>query len=39
MLIRLLLMRTKPKRKSLTKVGENKCVSAMLKKRAFTGRS
>src|SRR5215467_4974747 len=38
-LIALLLMRTKPKRKSLTSDGENKCVSDTLKNRSFTGRS
>src|SRR5438445_13480715 len=37
MLIRLSLMCTKPKRKSLTSVGEKRCVSFTLKKRPWTG--
>src|ERR1700675_1208491 len=38
-LVKSLLIRTKPNRKSFTSVGENKCVSLMLKKRVRTGRS
>src|ERR1700724_2006425 len=36
---RLYVMRTYPKRNSLTSAGENKCVSLALKKRPLTGRS
>src|SRR6266851_1278611 len=36
---RLLLILTEPNRKSLTSVGEKRCVSLRVKKRAATGRS
>src|ERR1700686_8406 len=36
---RLYVMRTYPKRNSLTSAGENKCVSLALKKRPLTGKS